>query len=93
MNTDNPKEDAVQTLRDMNRVSNVGINMSPNDLNIGALASLQVTCHIKILFFYFRYFLQGIDAVSKTWNYRSVFLLLSYVLLNPALQQELSDGR
>jgi hypothetical protein len=40
---DNPRDDAVQSLRDMNRVSNVGINMSPNDLNIGALASLQVT--------------------------------------------------
>jgi hypothetical protein len=40
---DNPKEDAVQTLRDMNRVSNIGINMTPSDLNIGALASLQVT--------------------------------------------------
>jgi hypothetical protein len=39
---DNPKDEAVQTLRDMNRVSNSGINLSSNDLNIGALASLQV---------------------------------------------------
>ena len=39
---DNQKDDAVQTLRDMNRVSNTGVNMSPQDLNIGALASLQV---------------------------------------------------
>ncbi len=47
---DNPKEDAAQTLRDMNRVTNVnnvGVNLSCNDLNIGALASLQVSTVLK----------------------------------------------
>ncbi len=46
---DNDREDAVQSIRDMNRVSNIGINLSCQDLNIGALAGLQVIpiAHVK----------------------------------------------
>jgi hypothetical protein len=56
---DNQKDDAVQTLRDMNRVSNTGVNMSPQDLNIGALASLQVISLWKTVFRQHHLFVAG----------------------------------
>ncbi len=44
---DNQREDSVQTIREMSRVSHVGIGLGCNDLNIGALASLQVLAGLK----------------------------------------------
>ena len=101
---DNHRDDAVQTLRDMNRISNAGISISSNDLNIGALAGLQVNaqmphhgamaqsgCNCLLV--------QGIEAVAKDWTYRLAYsnefkvaaAISSFLTL--LVQQEQSDGR
>ena len=95
---DSQRDDSAQTLRDMNRISNAGISISSSDLNIGALASLQVPArkpkHGSAQSACNSLLPQGIDAAAKDWTYR---LALSYehcaAFLTLPVQQEQSDGR
>ena len=98
---DSQRDDSVQTLRDMNRISNAGISISCNDLNIGALASLQVTAqnqaHGTALIGRNSSPAQGIDAVTKDWTYRLAISMIMCLLLKffvtILVQQEQSHGR
>ena len=94
---DNEREDSVQTIRDMNRVSNVGINLQCNDLNIGALASLQVLADLKawiiscILTFLYRRALTQSRRAGHTSQCLRLSLYLS-LFTGHFLQQIQSDG-